>query len=117
VANLTEGAEEVIGTHSSLALEEREPEDLSVNGFKRRTNFTGQIIVHDVFEIDFVEVIGPWMKHSKALVLDALLAVLQDVFLEELKVCFVSVDGVSQVVKLKLFLWVTDERSNSLDAG
>jgi hypothetical protein len=80
-------------------------------------NAASQVVVHDVFEIDLVEIVGPGVEHAEALVLDALGAVFDDVLLEELEVGLVGGDGVGQVVLVELFLGVADERANSLNAG
>ena len=76
----------------------------------------GQVVVHDVLEVDLVEIVGPWVKHGEALILDALGAVLLDVFLEELEVSFISVDRVSKVIGIDRLLLVADERADCLDA-
>ena len=61
-------------------------------------NLRGQIVVHDVFEIDFVKIVSPRVEYGKALMLDALVAVLLYVCLNELKVGLVSVHRVTEVV-------------------
>lgn len=71
--------EEVVSTHSSLTLEEGEPEDLGVLSLKASAYLGGQVVVDNIFEVNFVEVVGPWMKHREALVLDALSTVLENV--------------------------------------
>jgi len=62
------------------------------------TNLRGKIVVHDVFEIDFVKIISPRVEHGKALMLYSLIAVLLDVCLNELKVGLVSVHRIAEVV-------------------
>ena len=116
VGQLTEGAKEVIGGNGGLALEEGEPEDLGVLGAEELAHLSSQVVVHDVLEVNFVEIVGPWVQHGEALVLYALSAVLLDVFLEELEVGLVSVDGVTQVILVDGFLLVADEGADGLDA-
>ena len=57
------------------------------------------------------------MEHAEALVLDALLSVLDDVLLDESVVSLVGGDWVGQVIFVQLLLWVTDEGSDGTDAG
>lgn len=75
-----------------------------------------QIVVHNIFKVDLVEIVGPWVEDGEALVLDFLVAVLHDVLLDELEVSFVGRDGVGQVILINVLLGVPNERSNSLDA-
>ena len=116
VSQLTEGSKEVISGHGSLTLKEGEPEDLSTLGRQALAYLLGQIVVHDVFEVDFVEVVGPWVEHREALVLYALSAVLLDVFLQEFKLGLVGVDWVAEIILIDGLLRVTDEGADGLDA-
>ena len=79
VSYFVKSVEEVIGTHSSLTLEEGEPEDLGVLSLKAGAYLGGQVVVDNIFEVNFVEVVGPWVEHREALVLDALSTVLENV--------------------------------------
>ena len=116
VAQLAEGAEEVIGGDGHLALEESKPEDLGALGLEGLADLVGEVIIHNVLEVDLVEIVGPGVQHGEALVLDALLAVLLDVLLEELEVRLVGVDRVAEIVSVDGLLLVTNERANGLDA-
>ena len=117
VRELAEGTKEVISRDSCLTLEESEPEDLGVLGTKLSAHLCGQVVVHDVLEVDFVEIVSPWVQHGEALMLYALSTVLLDVFLEELKVGLIGVDGVAKIILIDGFLLVTDEGTDGLDAG
>lgn len=99
-----------------MALEESEPEDLGALGLEHGANPVGQIVVHDVLEVDLVKIVGPGVEHGEALVLYALATVLLDVLLKELEVGLVGVDGVTQVISIDRFLLVADERANRLNA-
>lgn len=116
VAELTEGTEEVIGRDGQLALEESKPEDLSALGLELLADLVGEVIVHDIFEVDLIEIVGPRVEHGEALVLDALLAVLLDIFLEELEVSLIGVDRVAKIISIDRLLLVANERANGLDA-
>lgn len=116
-SHLSESAEEVISSDGSLTVEEGEPEDLGILGLQSGHNLLAQVIIHNIFEIDFVEVVGPWVEHAEALVLDALGPVLEDVVLDELEGGLVSGDWVLQVVLVQLLLWVADEGATGADAG
>ena len=59
--NFSESSKEVISCNSCLAVEESKPENLSVLGLKVAHDFLSQVVVHDVFEINLVKIIGPWM--------------------------------------------------------
>jgi len=61
VSKLSQGAEEIVSGHCSMALEERQPEHLGVLGAEVLADSSCQVIVHDIFEIDLIQVIGPWM--------------------------------------------------------
>ena len=50
----------------------------------------GEVVIHDIFEIDLVEIVGPWVKNREALVLDPLCAILHNVVPDELKVSLVG---------------------------
>ena len=50
----------------------------------------GQIIVHNVLEVNLIEIVGPWMEHRETLMLNSLLAELCNIVFQELKVCFVG---------------------------
>ena len=99
-----------------MTLEESKPEDLSTLCLELCANPSGQIVVHDVFEVDFVKVVSPRMKHSEALVLDALSAVLLNVFFQELEVSLIGVNRVAQIISVDFFLLVANKRANGLDA-
>ena len=116
VSELTKGAKEIIGRDGGLALEEGEPEDLNVDEAQTVAHFFGQIVVHDVLEVDFVEIVSPWMQYGETLVLDALLAVLLNVLPEELEACLIGRDRVAQVILDNWLLSIADERSDGLDA-
>lgn len=46
-----------------MTFEESKPEYLSVLSAKFVTNLLGKIVVHDILEIDLVEIIGPWVQN------------------------------------------------------
>ena len=117
LAELTDGSEEVISRDGSLALEEREPEDLGVLAGEGLHDLVGEVVVHDVLEINLVEVVGPGVQHGEALVLYALVTELLDVLLQELEVGLVGLHGVGEVVLVDAFLRVADEGADGLDAG
>ena len=100
-----------------MTLEEREPEDLGVLGAEVVADLLSKVVIHDVFEIDFVKIVGPWVEHREALVLDSLRSVLHDVVADELEVGLVGGDWVCEVVFVDILLRVSNEGSNGLDAG
>ena len=63
ICNFIKSVEEVISTNSGLTLEEGQPKDLGVLGLETGQDFGSEIVVNNIFEINFVKVIGPWMKH------------------------------------------------------
>ena len=63
ICDFIKSIEEVISTHSSLTLKEGKPEDLGVLGLKAGHDFGSEVVVNNIFEINFVKVIGPWMEY------------------------------------------------------
>jgi hypothetical protein len=112
VGNLSEGSKEVISRDSRLTLEETKPEDLSVLNTEVCAYLFGQVIVHNILEVNFVEIVSPWVEHREAFVLNALLSVLRDVISDECEVGFISLNWVLEVILNKLFFVISDERSN-----
>lgn len=117
LAELTDGTKKVVGGDGSLALEESEPEDLGVLAGESLHDLVGEVVVHDVLEVDLVEIVGPGVQHGEALMLYALVAELLDVLLQELKVGLVGLHGVGEVVLVDGLFGVADKGANSLDAG
>ena len=116
VGELAEGSKEIISRNGCLTLEEGEPEDLSVLSSQVIAYFLSQIVVHNILEVYLIQVVSPWMQNGEAFVLDALITVLLDIGLEEVKTGLISVDRVSKVILVDRLLGVTDEGANSLDA-
>ena len=116
VGKLAESSEEVIGRNGGLTLEESEPENLGALSLEDGANFGGQVVVHDVLEVDLVQVISPWVQNGESLVLYALRTILHNVRLEELKVSLIGVDRVLEVFGDDRLLLVTNKRANSLNA-
>lgn len=112
VGNLSKGSKEVISRDSRLTLEETKPEDLSVLNTEVCAYLFSQVIVHNILEVNFVEIVCPWVEHREALVLNALLSVLRDVIRDECEVGFISLNWVLEVILNKLFFVISDERSN-----
>ena len=100
-----------------MALEEGEPEDLCVAVLEARMHIVGQVVVHNVSEVNLVQVVRPRVQNGEALVLDALLAILDDILVEELVLGLVSRDRIAQIVFVDCFAWVANELSDSLYAG
>jgi hypothetical protein len=117
LAKLSDGLEELICGACLLWLEEGEPEDLSIKtGAKSGVNLLGQAVVNDVFEVNVVKLVSPWMEHLEALMVHVLLSESLDVLLDEDKVGLVSFDRVAQVIFIDRLLVVSQEGSNGLDA-
>ena len=76
----------------------------------------GEIIIHYIFEVNLIEIVGPWMEHREALMLDALLAELRNIVFQEFKVCFVGRDWICKIILDDFFLSVADESTDSFDA-
>ncbi len=85
--------------------------------FKRLHNFCAYVIVDNIFEVNQVEVVGPGVEDTEALMLDSLDSVFLDVFSNEVICSFVGWDGVSEVVWVDLLFWIADERADGFDAG
>ena len=90
---------------------------MGILGAEVVTYFLGQVVVHDVFEIDLVEIVSPWVKDREALVLDSLGAILHDVVTDEVKLGFISRDWVRKIIFVDIFLIISNKGSDGLDAG
>lgn len=115
-AELSDGLEELIGSTCLLWLEERQPEDLGFNTLKRFANITAQIVVDDIFEIDVVEFISPWVKNLEAFVVHVLLSESLNILLDELKISLIGFDWVAEIILIDGFLMVSQEGTDCLDA-
>jgi hypothetical protein len=116
LAQLAQAFEELISGSAFLTFEERKPEDLGVHVRQSSDDIIDQVVVHNVFEIDGVEFVGPWVKYLEALMVHVLISETLDVLLDEVEVGLVGLDGVIQVVLIDVLLSVSQERSNCLDA-
>lgn len=106
-SELAEGLNKLVSRAAKLGLEERKPEKLSVNTrSQEQGNLALKLGINNVFHIDLVEVVGPWMQHLEALILDVLLAVAQDVSLQEIERGLVGFDGVLKVVLIGIDVFV-----------
>jgi len=117
LANFRKSSKKVISWNWGLALEIWKPEGLSFLALKSFNNFRSDVVVDDVFEINQVKIVGPWMENAKALVLNALSSILFNVFLDEFKSCFVGWNWICEIIRIDLFLGVANERSDSFYAG
>lgn len=75
-----------------------------------------QTVVHNVFEINRVQFIGPWVEYLEAFVIHILISESLDVFFDELEISLVCLDRVAQVILINSFSVVSQERANGLDA-
>jgi hypothetical protein len=118
LSKLTDAFEEFIGRARKLRLEERKPKDLSVDTpFQVFTDGFFQVVVNDVLHVNGIQVIGPWVENLEALVLDALLSISFYIVLQELEAGLVGLDWVAKVILVHRLLMVSQEATNSFDAG
>ena len=94
ICDFAQGTEKVISTHGSLTLEECEPEDLSVLSLQMLAHLLAQVVVHNVLEIDLIEIVGPGVEDGEAFVFNFLFAVLKNIIAQKFKICLVRQDGV-----------------------
>ena len=80
------------------------------------THLGGQIVVHDIFEINLIEVVSPRVQDGEALVLDALVPVLHDVLLDEIELSLIGGDGIGKVVLVDVLFGISNKGSDGLDA-
>ena len=117
LTELSDGLKELIGGTCLLWLEERQPEDLGVNTvLESFGNIGAQIVVDDIFEIDVVEFISPWVKNLEAFVIHILLSESLDILLDELKISLVGFDWVAEIILIDGLLMVSQEGADSFDA-
>lgn len=94
VGEFSQSTEEVVSRDGSLTFEEAQPKYLGVLNSKVLADLLSEIIIHDVLEVDLVQVVGPRVQHGEALVVNALSAVLHDVISDKLKVGLVGLNWV-----------------------
>ena len=117
LAELSEDLKELISSTSLLRLEERKPENLNFRLGELSLNFAGEAIINDIFEIDRVKLISPWVQDLEALVIHILLPESLDILFDELEVSLVGFDGVRKIVLIDSLASVSQEAANSLDAS
>lgn len=117
LTELSERLEEFVGCASFLGLEEGEPENLSVEASRQScVDVCRQIVVHNIFEIDVVKFIGPWMENLKAFVIHVLFSESIDVLLNELEISLICLDWVAEVILVDGLFVISQEGSNCFDA-
>ena len=79
-------------------------------------NLLLKIVVDDVFHVNCIKIICPWVENLEALVLDSLLSISFDIVFEMLESCLVSLDWVAEIILIDSLLVVSQEPSNCLDA-
>ena len=99
-----------------MTLEEREPENLGILGAEVVTYLLSQVVIHDVFKIDLIKIVGPRVEDGEAFVLDSLSAVLHDIITDEGKLSFIGRNWVRKIIFVYIFLIISNKRSNGLDA-
>lgn len=109
--------EELISWAADIWLEVGKPEDLGVQVWKAVNDLLNQVVVDDVLEVNGVKLVGPWVEHGEALVLDVLVSEGGDILADEVVVGLVSLDWVDQVVWNHALLLVSQEGGHGLDAG
>jgi hypothetical protein len=109
--------EELISWAADIWLEVGKPEDLGVQVWEPVNDLLNQVVVDDVLEVNGVKLVGPWVEHSEALVLDVLVSEGGDILADEVVVGLVSLDWVDQVVWNHALLLVSQEGGHGLDAG
>jgi len=85
--------------------------------FESLAYFSGQIVVNDVFEINVIKLVGPWMKNLETLVIHVLLSESKDIVFQKFEVGLISLAGIAQVVLGDFLGSVSQEGTNGLDAG
>lgn len=100
-----------------MALEVGEPEYTSFHRLEMLHNLVADVVVNNIFEINLVKVVGPWVQDREALVLDALRAILLNILLDEIKFRLVGTDRVSQIVLVDDLARIAHKRVDSLDAA
>jgi len=116
LAELSDHLEEFIGGTGFLWLEEREPEHDSVGVSELGDNFGGQIVVDNVFEINGIKLISPWVKNLEAFMIHFLVSEPLDILTDEVEIGLIGFNWITQIIFIDLLLWVSQERSNSFDA-
>jgi len=116
LSKLPNGLKELISRARKLGLEEGEPEELGILAFlEDLADLSLQIGVNDIFHINLIKIVGPWMQNLEALIFDLLFAVPLNVGSEEIEGGLISLDWVLQVVFDNILL-LSQEGSDGFDA-
>lgn len=113
---LAQCTEKVVCRHRCLTLEKTEPENLGILNPEVFANLSRKIVIHDVLEINLVQIVSPRVEDGEALMVDALSTILQDIITDEGEVRFIGLNRVKEVVLNELFLVVANKRADGLDA-
>lgn len=114
--HLADGLKELVGGAAELWLEEGHPEDPGLPCLQFVQNIILQVVVHHVFEVDLVELVGPRVEHLEAFVIHLLPPVSLNIVLEKLKICRISLDRIAQIIWNDLFLVVAKIGTQDSDA-
>lgn len=108
--------EEIISGDRWLAFKIGKPEYSGILMAQVFNNLIIDVVVDDIFEINLIKIICPWMQNRKALVLNALDSVLLNIFLDKLEIRFVGSDRVGKIILVNNFLRISNEWVDCFDA-
>jgi len=118
VIELSDSLEELISRTGHLWLEEGKPEAESILALAKAVHDSlFKVVVDNVFNINCIKVVCPWVEDLEALVLDALLSVSLDVVSNEGKRGLVGLYWVAEVIFIDSFLVVPEEPTDCLNTG
>jgi hypothetical protein len=78
--------------------------------------FSSEVIVHQVFEINTLEVISPRMEHLEARVVNLLIAESLNILCNKFAFSFINRTRVIEIILINLFPGIADKLTNSFDA-
>jgi len=94
LTELSDGLKEFIRGACFLWFEECQPEDLSIAALELAANVFDQAVVDNVFEINRVKFVSPWVKNLEALMVHVLCSESLDILLDEFKISLICLDRI-----------------------
>jgi len=107
---LSNSLKEFISRACLLWLEESKPEHLGIEvGAKSCVDVLGKRVVDDVFEVNIIKLISPWMENLEAFMVHVLLSKSLNIFLDEDEISLICLDWIAEIVLINSLLVVSQE--------
>jgi len=78
-------------------------------GAKSSVDVLGKRVVDDVFEVNIIKLISPWMENLEAFMVHVLLSKSLNIFLDEDEISLICLDWIAEIVLINSLLVVSQE--------